>query len=284
MEEAGFFPTDRAAGLRRRRRRAVPRRHERGAALRAAPRRDAHARRSFRALRRVLHRASGAKRARTARTRAASSACTSSTRSRCSRSAHPTSRRTSTSASSRSKSEIIGGLGLPYRVVNIAAGDLGPAAAKKYDIEVWLPSEGRYRELTSCSNYTDYSARRLGTRVKGASGHRSSCTRSTAPRARSAARSCSCSSTTSSPTAASPSPTCCAPTPASSGVEPRNVTPVASHPEGCRSGRIGTVLKTVVCKHRGFESHSLRSWSMERYSVRRIVAALRRTSNQRGSR
>ncbi len=61
---------------------------------------------------------------------------------------------------------IIGGLGLPYRVVNIAAGDLGAAAAKKYDLEVWLPSEGRYRELTSCSNYADYSARRLGTRVR----------------------------------------------------------------------------------------------------------------------
>jgi seryl-tRNA synthetase len=54
--------------------------------------------------------------------------------------------------------------------VNIAAGDLGPASAKKYDIEVWLPSEGSFRELTSCSNYTDYSARRLGTRVKGAKG------------------------------------------------------------------------------------------------------------------
>jgi seryl-tRNA synthetase len=67
--------------------------------------------------------------------------------------------------------QIIGGLGLPYRVVNIAAGDLGPAAAKKYDIEAWLPSEGCYRELTSCSNYTDYSARRLGTRVKGANGN-----------------------------------------------------------------------------------------------------------------
>jgi seryl-tRNA synthetase len=66
--------------------------------------------------------------------------------------------------------EIVGGLGLPYRVVNIAAGDLGAAAAKKYDIEAWLPSEGRYRELTSCSNYTDYSARRLGTRVKGERG------------------------------------------------------------------------------------------------------------------
>ena len=66
--------------------------------------------------------------------------------------------------------QIIGGLELPYRVVNIAAGDLGPAAAKKYDIEAWLPSEGQYRELTSCSNYTDYSARRLATRVKGVDG------------------------------------------------------------------------------------------------------------------
>jgi seryl-tRNA synthetase len=63
--------------------------------------------------------------------------------------------------------EIYGALELPYRVVNIAAGDLGAAAAKKYDIEAWLPSEGRYRELTSCSNYLDYSARRLGTRIRG---------------------------------------------------------------------------------------------------------------------
>jgi seryl-tRNA synthetase len=65
---------------------------------------------------------------------------------------------------------IVGGLGLPYRVVNIAAGDLGAAAAKKYDVEVWLPSEGAYRELTSCSNYLDFSARRLNTRVKDAKG------------------------------------------------------------------------------------------------------------------
>ncbi|MCP3909828.1 MAG: serine--tRNA ligase [Actinomycetia bacterium] len=66
--------------------------------------------------------------------------------------------------------EIVGGLGLPYRVINVAAGDLGGSAAKKYDLEVWLPSEGTYREVTSCSNYTDYSARRLGTRFKGESG------------------------------------------------------------------------------------------------------------------
>jgi len=66
--------------------------------------------------------------------------------------------------------EILGGLELPYRVVNIAAGDLGGAAAKKYDIEVWLPGQGRYRELTSCSNCTDYQARRLQTRVRRADG------------------------------------------------------------------------------------------------------------------
>ena len=66
--------------------------------------------------------------------------------------------------------QIIGGLGLPYRVVDIAVGDLGAAAAKKFDIEVWLPSEGRYREATSCSNYREFSARRLRTRVRADSG------------------------------------------------------------------------------------------------------------------
>ncbi|HEV3072723.1 MAG TPA: serine--tRNA ligase [Solirubrobacteraceae bacterium] len=62
--------------------------------------------------------------------------------------------------------EILGELGLPYRVVNIAVGDLGNSAAKKYDCEVWLPSQGRYRELTSCSDTTDYQARRLNIRVR----------------------------------------------------------------------------------------------------------------------
>jgi seryl-tRNA synthetase len=65
---------------------------------------------------------------------------------------------------------IVSGLGLPYRVANCATEELGAAAAKKYDIEVWLPSEGRYRELTSCSNYLDYSARRLGTRFRADGG------------------------------------------------------------------------------------------------------------------
>ena len=66
----------------------------------------------------------------------------------------------------RIQEDIVGGLGLPYRVITVASGDLGAAAAKKYDLEVWLPSEQRYREVTSCSNYTDYSARRMSTRIK----------------------------------------------------------------------------------------------------------------------
>ncbi|MEA2140354.1 MAG: seryl-tRNA synthetase [Solirubrobacteraceae bacterium] len=62
--------------------------------------------------------------------------------------------------------EILGELNLPYRVVNIAVTDLGNSAAKKYDCEAWLPSQGRYRELTSCSNTTDYQARRLSIRLR----------------------------------------------------------------------------------------------------------------------
>lgn len=67
---------------------------------------------------------------------------------------------------------IVGGLGLPYRVVNIAAGDLGSSAAKKYDIEAWFPSQDAYREVTSCSNTTDYQARRLKVRMRGEEGNR----------------------------------------------------------------------------------------------------------------
>ena len=66
--------------------------------------------------------------------------------------------------------EILGNLDLPYRITNTAAGDLGAAAAKKYDLEAWLPGQDRYRELTSCSNYTDYGARRAQTRMRLASG------------------------------------------------------------------------------------------------------------------
>jgi seryl-tRNA synthetase len=59
---------------------------------------------------------------------------------------------------------VLQGLEIPYRVVNVAAGDLGASAAKKYDCEGWFPSQERYRELTSTSNTTDFQARRLGVR------------------------------------------------------------------------------------------------------------------------
>jgi seryl-tRNA synthetase len=61
---------------------------------------------------------------------------------------------------------ILGELEIPYRVVNVAVGDLGAPAAKKYDCEAWIPSQGRFRELTSCSNTTAYQARRLGARYR----------------------------------------------------------------------------------------------------------------------
>jgi seryl-tRNA synthetase len=61
---------------------------------------------------------------------------------------------------------ILGALELPYRVVDIAVGDLGAPAARKFDCEAWIPSQGRYRELTSCSNTTDYQARRLAARFR----------------------------------------------------------------------------------------------------------------------
>lgn len=66
--------------------------------------------------------------------------------------------------------EIYQELGLPYRVINIASGDLGAPASKKYDIEYWSPVDGIYREITSCSNCTDYQARNLNIRVRRADG------------------------------------------------------------------------------------------------------------------
>jgi seryl-tRNA synthetase len=62
--------------------------------------------------------------------------------------------------------ELVGELGIPYRVLNIAAGDLGASAVKKYDIEAWFPTQQRYREITSTSNTTDYQARRLDVRYR----------------------------------------------------------------------------------------------------------------------
>ena len=62
--------------------------------------------------------------------------------------------------------ELVAALGLPYRVVVLPAGDMSSASAKTYDVEIWFPSQERYREITSCSNTTDYQARRLGIRIR----------------------------------------------------------------------------------------------------------------------
>ena len=61
-------------------------------------------------------------------------------------------------------------LGLPYRVVTLSTGDLGFSSAKTYDIEVWLPSYNRYCEISSCSNFEDFQARRASIRFKNSSG------------------------------------------------------------------------------------------------------------------
>jgi seryl-tRNA synthetase len=66
--------------------------------------------------------------------------------------------------------ELLQALGIPYRVVNIAVDDLGASAVKKYDCEAWIPSQGRYREVTSTSNTTDYQSRRLDIRYRPSSG------------------------------------------------------------------------------------------------------------------
>ena len=67
--------------------------------------------------------------------------------------------------------EMIDLMELPYRVIDVAAGDLGGPAARKFDCEAWVPTQGKYRELTSTSNCTTFQARRLGTRFKGEAGN-----------------------------------------------------------------------------------------------------------------
>jgi len=66
--------------------------------------------------------------------------------------------------------ELVRELGLPYRIVVLPAGDMSSASAKTYDVEIWFPSQGRYRETASISNTTDFQSRRLGIRVRGESG------------------------------------------------------------------------------------------------------------------
>jgi seryl-tRNA synthetase len=66
--------------------------------------------------------------------------------------------------------EMLAKVELPYRVIDVAAGDLGGSAARKYDCEAWVPTQGRYRELTSTSNCTTFQARRLGIRERDPDG------------------------------------------------------------------------------------------------------------------
>ena len=66
--------------------------------------------------------------------------------------------------------EILKELGIPYHVVELCSGDIGFSSAKTYDIEVWMPSENRFREISSCSNCLDFQARRMGLRYKNAQG------------------------------------------------------------------------------------------------------------------
>ena len=62
--------------------------------------------------------------------------------------------------------EVLKRLGLPYRVVTLCTGDIGFSAAKTYDLEVWFPAQGKYREISSCSNFVDFQARRADIRFK----------------------------------------------------------------------------------------------------------------------
>src|SRR5664279_4476712 len=66
--------------------------------------------------------------------------------------------------------KMLAALELPYRVIDVAAGDLGSSAARKFDCEAWLPSQSRWLELTSTSNCTTFQARRLGIRARAAKG------------------------------------------------------------------------------------------------------------------
>jgi seryl-tRNA synthetase len=66
--------------------------------------------------------------------------------------------------------DFLDALEIPYRVIDVATGDLGSSAARKFDIEAWIPTQGCYREVTSTSNTTEFQARRLSTRMRSADG------------------------------------------------------------------------------------------------------------------
>ena len=79
---------------------------------------------------------------------------------------HPDDSEAALEAITASAESILQALELPYRVVALAAGDMGFAAGRTYDLEVWLPSQGTYREISSCSNFGDFQARRMGARYR----------------------------------------------------------------------------------------------------------------------
>ena len=97
--------------------------------------------------------------------------------------------------------EVLKRLGLPYRTMLLCTGDMGFASQKTYDIEVWLPGQDTYREISSCSVCGDFQARRMNARYRAGAKDVRSCTPSTAPAWRSAARWSPSSRTTSRPTA-----------------------------------------------------------------------------------
>ena len=136
-------PADRpGSDIRDQRRRPLPGGHLRGEPGRPPRGGPAGRGRRCRSATRASRPASGARPGRPGATRAGSSGSTSSTRSRCSRSCGPRTPATSTSGCWRSRRRSCGDLEIPYRVVNVAAGDLGASAAKKYDCEAWLPGPG----------------------------------------------------------------------------------------------------------------------------------------------
>ena len=163
MYGTGFFPTERVEHLRGRARRALPDRHLGGRRSRAAHGRDPG--RAAAALRRLLDElpARGGRR-RQGHARDVPRAPVRQGRDV--RLHEPERRAAEHERLLALEEELVAELGLPYRVVNIAAGDLGAPAAKKYDIEAWFPSQERYREVTSSSNTTDYQARRLDIRFR----------------------------------------------------------------------------------------------------------------------
>ena len=201
----------------------LPRRHLGGPDGGVPLRRDPRRRGAAAALRRVQPvLPQGGRLARQGHPRA-SSACTGSTRSRCSSTPRSRTPTPSTSGCWSWEKEFLDKLELCYRVIDVAAGDLGLSAQRKFDCEAWIASQGRYRELTSTSNCTDFQTRRLDTRGRFEATARSGRSRrSTAPCARPTARSSRCSRPTSRRTARCACPRRCVPTSAASRCSSRS--------------------------------------------------------------